>query len=218
MNAPTKSTPRTADDAYRTLHDEIVEGRLKPGVRLREGELAERLGLSRTPVREALQRLESAGLVTHIPHKGAVVRQLDYQSANELYQFREVLEGAAASFAARHMSAPELDAMYEILASEEAVQDQPKDASRLNKIFHRALTHGAHNRYLLDTLDGLGLAMALLGPTTLAIEERMANAVGEHRAILDAIAARDSAKAEEAARAHIRNAHRARLKLLLSEE
>lgn len=207
----------TADDAYQALHDQIVDGRLKPGARLREGEIAEAMGLSRTPVREALRRLESDGLLSHEPHKGAVVRQLDYQAANELYLMREVLEGTAAALAARHMAEAELAAIYDILAAEEAVNDDPKEAARLNKVFHRALCHGAHNRYLLDMLDSLSLAMALLGQTTLSLSDRKENSLVEHRQILDAIAAHDPDTAEAAARAHIRAAHRARLKLLLDE-
>ncbi|MEM9798197.1 MAG: GntR family transcriptional regulator [Pseudomonadota bacterium] len=215
MNAISRA--RTADDAYRLLHDEIVEGVLKPGSRLREGEIAERMGLSRTPIREALQRLEGAGLVSHIPHKGAVVRQLDYQAANELYRLREVLEGTAAGFAALHMSEPELQAVRDIVEAERAAPDA-REAARLNKMFHRALAHGAHNRYLLETLDGLALAQALLGPSTLTGEARRRAAVEEHGDILDAIADRDGARAEEAARAHIRGAQRVRLAMLLADD
>ena len=211
-------TKPSANETYQRLYTSIIDGEFKPGTRLRESDLAEKFGLSRTPVREALRRLESAGLVVHEANKGAIVRQLDYQSANELYLMREVLEGTAAGLAALHISGPELEAAYDILAEEERVGDDDKEASRLNKIFHQAIYNGAHNRYLLEILDGLSVSMALLGQSTLAEEDRKSTALKEHRAILDAIGRRDQKEADALARAHIRAAHRIRLKMILTDE
>ena len=207
----------TADDAYRALHERILTGTLKPGMKLREAEIAESLGLSRTPVREALRRLESDGLIAHEAHKGAVVRQLDYQAISELYQIREVLEGTAAGLAARQISEVELGALEDMLDVQHAARHDAAEASRLNRIFHRTLCHCAHNRYLIEMLDGLDLSMMLLGRSTLGLDERKDAAIEEHRAILAAIAERDAAAAEEAARAHIRAAHRARLRIVLED-
>lgn len=207
----------TAEDAYNALHARIVSGELKPGAKLREVEIAESLGVSRTPIREALHRLESNGLLTHEPHKGAVVKQLDYQSISELYQIREVLEGTGAALAARQISEVEIGALYAMLPLQEAAKDDAQEASRLNRVFHRMYCHGAHNRYLIDMLDGLDLSMALLGRSTLSLDSRKDAAIAEHRAILDAVAAKDSRAAEEAARAHIRAAHAARLTILLED-
>ncbi|WP_208354005.1 GntR family transcriptional regulator [Pseudaestuariivita rosea] len=131
---------------------------------------------------------------------------------------REALEDAAASFTARHISQPELEALYDILEAEKQVIEDPKAASKLNKSFHTALAHAAHNRYLLDALDSLGLAIALLGLTALSLPERKQNALAEHQAILDAITKNDTAGAGEAAKIHIRKSHRARLQLLLETE
>jgi len=208
----------SADDAYRILHDRIVSGELKPGQKMGEVEIAKSLGLSRTPVREAFHRLKSDGLLTHEPNKGAVVRQLDYQSISELYKIREVLEGTAAELAARYISPVELDALYEMLDLQTAAKDDTAEASRLNKIFHRTLCQNARNRYLIDMIDGLDLSMALLGRSTLSLENRKSEAIAEHREILDAMAAQDYGAAQEAAQRHIRSAHAARLKVMIEDQ
>ena len=207
----------TADRAYRALHDRIAEGAIAPGDRLREAALAEEFGLSRTPVREALRRLESDGLLLHEPHRGMVVRTLDHQAVTELYLIRGVLEATAAALAARHASDAEIDTLYEMVDAQEGVAGGA-EAARLNKLFHRALYRGAHNRYLLDMLDGLATSMTLLGRTTLSLPGRAADAHGEHRAIVDALRAHDPDAAERAAREHIHAAHRARLKIMFDDE
>lgn len=204
----------TASDVHAMLHERIVAGTLRPGDRLREAQIAAEMGVSRTPVREALRRLEGDGLVAHEAHKGAVVRQLDYRAVTELYAIREVLEGTSAALAARHMSETEIDALEDIVEAGGRHRDDAREAARLNKVFHTALCTGAHNRYLVKILDQLALAMALLGPTTLGMDARRDAAVAEHRAILAAVRARDAEAAEAAARAHIRAAQRARLKLI----
>ena len=214
---PMAKSRLTADDAYKILHDRILSGELKPGQKMREVELAESLGVSRTPVREAFHRLKSDGLLTQEPNKGAVVRQLDYQSVSELYKIREVLEGTAAALAAKHMSQIELKALYDLLDLQDAAKSDTVEASRLNKIFHRTLCQSARNRYLMDMIGGLDLSMALLGRSTLGLAARQSEAIEEHRAILDAIAAGDEDGAEQAARRHIRSAHAARLTIIMED-
>ena len=205
-------------NAYEALRERILTGAISPGSRLREVELAASLGLSRTPVREALRRLEADGLVEHLPHRGAVVRVLGRQEATELYLMREVLEGTAAEQSARHMSAPEREALRDVLEAERAVTDDPVESARLNLVFHRALAHGAHNRYLIAMLESLAQGLSLLGRTTLGMLGRADAALEEHETILRAVEAGDAASAGEAARAHIRAAHRARLGILMAED
>ena len=207
----------TADRAYRALHDRIAEGKIAPGDRLREAVLAEEFGLSRTPVREALRRLESDGLLVHEPHRGMVVRTLDHQAVTELYLMREVLEGTAAALAARHASDAEIDTLQGMVEAQKGI-DGGAEASRLNKLFHRALYRGAHNRYLIDMLDGLTASMTLLGRTTLSLPDRVHRAQDEHGTIVDALRAHDPEAAERAARAHIQAAHRARLRIMFEDE
>jgi DNA-binding GntR family transcriptional regulator len=203
---------------YADLKELIASGRLKPGSRVREIDLAERLKVSRTPIREALRKLESDGLVAFAPHEGLIVTKLDHQAIIELYAMREVLEGTAARFAARHASEAEVQELNEFVKSE---MDGPLDSDRLmrlNQAMHEALYRAGHNRYLLRSLHSLRDALILLGGTTLAMDARAETAHKEHVAIVTAIAERDPEAAEEAARTHIRNALRARLKLLRETE
>lgn len=211
---------RAPTSAYRGIRDRILSGAIRPGERVREVEVAEALGLSRTPVREAIRRLEQDGLIEHAAHKGAVVRVLDNQSVTELYLVREVLEGTAARLAARHASEAEIEALEELLATQppEVEDRDAAEASRRNAVFHGAIGHAAHNRFLLGAMEGIAGALSLLGPTTLSMPGRIDVAREEHRAILTAIAERDADAAEDAARAHIRAAHRARLRLLYAVE
>lgn len=201
---------------YQRLREAIQAGELKPGERIREIEMATRLEVSRTPVREALRRLEADGLLTFVPYRGMVIAELDHQAVMELYQMREVLEGTAAGLAARHASEAEVTLLRDLIAADPGDGD-PKALARHNRQFHGTLYRAAHNRYLLKTLNVLSDAMALLGMTTLSLTGRSDTARQEHRAIVDAIEAGDQDKAESAARGHIRAAQRARLRLMFED-
>ena len=212
MRPAADSTPSrsSATAAYDLLLATIESGALSPGVRLREAELAERFQISRTPVREALKRLESQGLVVHEAHYGAVVATISDEQIAELYLVREILEGAAAREAASHATPVEIDVLFEMVERDRGLVDQPRELAHTNRIFHARLRNASRNRYLARTLENLRLSLALLSRTTLAYPGRGAEAVDEHEAIVKAIAARQPEAAEEATRAHIRNAYRIR--------
>lgn len=197
-----------------TLRENIRDGRYGPGDRVTELEVAGRLGVSRTPVREAMRRLESEGLLIQLPWRGVVVAELDRAQVLELYAMREVLEGTAARFAAQHADPGELELMRDLLNQEEAAGDDAERAARINRELHAAIYAAARNRYLLSTLSSLGNALALLKGTTFAEPGRTADGLQEHRSIVDAISERNGDIAESAARLHIANARRIRLKLL----
>lgn len=203
--------------AYRQLLDEVSRGDLLPGARLRETELAERLGVSRTPIREAIRQMEADGLVVHVPRHGASIRVLDYSEVMELYEMRAVLEGTAARLAARAASDIELDELM-ALNEELANAPDPQDAYELNRQFHMTLLDAAKNRYLIKSVNALQKTLLILGPSTLLEPERADQAVGEHRDILVALKNRDGAQAEAAMRVHIEAAHRVRLKTLRGRE
>jgi len=198
------------DQAYTFIVEGIQSGRLKPGTRLREIELAEMTGLSRTPVREALSRLQLEGLLTTDAARGLIVTELDYSMTSELYAMREVLEGTAARLAARHASDVEIDFLREINARD-ALLTSPEALAANNRLFHETLYRCAHNRYLVKTLNTLQESMMLLGQTTLATPGRAETSRAEHGAIVEALARRDPDEAEKAARAHIIGAYRIRL-------
>lgn len=210
------SDPLHGNAAYSALLTEIREGRISPGDRLRETELAVRFEISRTPVREAIRQLEADGLVTHLPRIGATVRKLDYSEVMELYEMRLVLETTATRMATRAASEAELAELHSINDDLSNV-GKGAEASRLNRQFHRALLEAAKNRFLIKSMVSLQKAMLILGPTTLAESERYDSALMEHQAILDALYARDSLAAEDAMRVHILAGQRARIRALRSE-
>lgn len=197
--------------AYRRLLDNIRAGTLLPGARLRETEIADMLGISRTPVREAIRQLEADGLVIHLPRQGATIRTLDHAEVIELYEMRAVLEGTAARLTARVASAVELAELMDLNAELSAAGAGPA-AQDLNRQFHRTLMESARNRFLVKAMSALQKTLLILGPTTLAEPGRAAAAVAEHAAVLEALAARDAASAEAAMRAHVESALSARLR------
>lgn len=199
--------------AYDRLLDDIRLGALPPGARLREVELAERLGLSRTPIREAIRRLEADGLVEHLPRQGASLRRLGYAEVMELYEMRAVLEGTAARLAARAASDLELRELVEINAEMTASAD-PTDTARLNRQFHAGLINAAKNRYLKRAIGAMARTLLILGPSTLHDPARSKSAASEHEGLLQALNARDGQTAEVRMRAHIEAAHRIRLRQL----
>ena len=199
-------------DAYQQLISEIRSGTLAPGERLTETELASRLGISRTPVREAIRALEADGLVVHVPRVGASIRKLSYPEVTELYEMRTVLEGTAAGLAARVASEAELAELDAISAEMASCQTDIARLYDLNRQFHRTLLDAARNRFLVDAVAGLEKTMLILGPSTMADTGRAAEAQAEHEAILSALHARDTTQAETLMRAHISAAHRIRLR------
>lgn len=215
MRDPSDATSNLpqGQSAYDRLLEDIRLGALPPGARLREVELAARLGLSRTPVREAIRRLEADGLVEHLPRQGASLRRLSYAEVMELYEMRAVLEGTAARLAARAASDLELRELSEINAEMIASSD-PADISRLNRQFHAALINSAKNRYLKRAIGAMARTLLILGPSTLYDPARSKSAAEEHEVLLQALYARDGVAAETQMRAHIEAAHRIRLRQL----
>lgn len=214
---PGKEGPR-GEHAYQRLVEAIQAGRLRPGARLREVELATWLGSSRTPVREALHRLETEGMIVRDPHRGMIIAEFDPSSISELYEMREAVEGTAAALAARHASDVEIAAMREFVQCERELGEDLVRVTQHNRMFHDAIYRSAHNRYLLKISASLKQSMILLGQTTLSVAGRSKTAIQEHDAIVAAIERRDAKTAEEAARAHIRAAYRARLRLTFTGE
>ena len=202
------------ETTYERLCEEIRSGKLPPGSRLRETEIAERLAVSRTPVREAIRRLEADGLVDHLPRSGAVVRKLEYPELMELYEMRTVLEGTAARLAARAASPVELEELVAINDEMRAAAGRPEAVIGLNRQFHKLLLDAARNRFLLRAMATVENTLLILGTSSMAMPDRAREAVDEHREVLDALLARDGAAAEAAMRRHMERAQFARLRIL----
>lgn len=201
----------SASGAYDLLLGAIEAANLPPGTRLREAELAARFQISRTPVREALKRLELEGLVTHEPHHGAVVSTPEYGQVVELYMMREVLEGTAARLAAQHATEVEIQVLYDMVARDRDLVLDPAALAAANRAFHQQIRNSAGNRYLSRTLETFRVSLALLAGTTLGVPGRGSASIDEHAAIVARIAARDPDGAEASAREHIRSAFRTRI-------
>lgn len=202
--------------AYQTLIRAISRGELRSGARLRENDLVERIGLSRTPVRAALAKLEEQGLVVNVGARGLMVAELDQGAVCELYAMREVLEGTAAKLAARHASDVEISLLREIIERDAALTD-PAALAENNRLFHTTLYRSSHNRYLLRMLRSIHEAMLLLGQTTLATSGRAEVSRREHSELVTALEQRDAEAAERYARQHIGAALKVRLTLMLME-
>ena len=201
-------------DVYHRLIDDIGSGVLRPGDRLREVALAERLAVSRTPIREAIKDLEADGLVEHVPRVGAAIKVLSYAEVVELYEMRAVLEGVAARLAVRAASELELQELVKLNERMVASLDNATQMAQLNRMFHRALFNAAKNRYLLQSVSMVQKTMLVIGPSTLTEVSRASAVIEEHAVLLDALLRRDPVAAELAMVAHIDASHRARLQQL----
>jgi DNA-binding GntR family transcriptional regulator len=199
-----------AQAACSALREAIQNGSLKPGERIREQELSEWLKVSRTPVREALRHLQAEGMI-ETRDGGLAVTSFDLRAVTELYDLRESLEATAAALAASHADPTEIALLQSMMDSQRSSSESGVQA-RLNMEFHEQIYRATHNRFLLRTLLGLRDSLVLLGHTTLALPERAQRAVAEHAEIVNAIAAKDPARASAAARAHIRAGYMERVR------
>jgi DNA-binding GntR family transcriptional regulator len=200
--------------AYHRLHAAIRAGQFRPGDRLREIDVASTLALSRTPVREALRKLESDGIVEHRPRIGAVIRTLSQPEVVELFEMRLVLERTAAQMSAKHAAAAEIDALEDLNTQIMAADQDAQRAAALNQDFHHGLYLSARNRFLLEAGRALNNALMLLGPTTLGDEARIKTVTAQHADIIRAIRAGDQMAAGQAAEAHLQTSLRHRLKVM----
>jgi DNA-binding GntR family transcriptional regulator len=199
-------------DAFYLVLEAIDQGEFRPGDRLVEAELAERFGVSRTPIREALQRLETQGVLAR-DGRSLVVASLNHDQLGELYVVRAELEGLAARLAAQHAAPEEISVLREMLRKDREFIARPDLLARANKRFHRQIHMASHNRYLIQQLDMVHRAMILIATTSLAAEGRGEKALEEHEQIVAAIEARDGDAADFALRQHISRAFETRLKI-----
>ncbi len=202
----------THKDAYLLLLDAIDQGLFRPGDRLVESELAERFGVSRTPIREALQRLETHGVLAR-DGRSLVVSSLDHDQLGELYVVRAELEGLAARLAAQHAAPEEIRVLWEMIEKDRDLVHRPELLSRANKRFHRQIHLASHNRYLIQQLEMVHRTMALVAHSSLVAKGRGEATLEEHGAIVRAIEARDGAAADAAIHEHISRAYETRLRL-----
>lgn len=185
-----------------TIRDAILKGSLKPGERVSEPELAERFGISRTPIREAFRQLESEGYLEVMPRKGAVVASLSERDVVEFYSIKSILEGHAARIAAERMSERDLERLEAINAKLEqiATEGDIKTFFRVHNEFHELFIKASGNDKLTELINQLVLKFNRLRLASLAQPGRMAISVQEHRKIIEAFRSHDGDKAENLVR------------------
>ncbi len=201
----------TPKDAYDLILAAIDSGAFRPGDRLVESDLADRFQVSRTPIREALQRLETQSLLVR-DGRSLIVASLDHNQMAELYAVRAELEALAARLAARHATVEEVRVLEGLVEEDRQLLGDPDALARANRRFHEQVHLASHNRYLVQQLDLVHRSMALMATTSLAVEGRGAVALDEHSAIVAAIKAGDGDAADAALRAHISSAYETRLR------
>ena len=204
----------TPTPIYQKLLAAIENGDLRPGDRLLETDLAQRFGVSRTPIREAIRRLETDGLVAHKPRVGAMIRVLAQQEIVELYEMRIVLEATAAQMATKHASKAEIHTLKTLNAQMMQVATDPYKVAMLNRKFHGCILSAARNRFLAQSHNSLSHALVLLGKTTLESSERVKDVVSQHDAIVEALKSGQPETADKIMRTHMEASLEHRLKAL----
>jgi DNA-binding GntR family transcriptional regulator len=190
--------------AYLLIRDRIITLKLAPGSVIEETRLREDLGLGRTPIREALQRLAHENLVTFVPHRGTFVCDINLTDLHRLTELRVELEGYAARLAAERASARDRAVMEALMAELDGIDEADVDnLMRLDQRIHRQVYQATRNAFLQATLEetfNLSLRIWFLG---LDRGVRLKQAVEEHRQLLQAIVSHDGEKAESVMRRHV---------------
>lgn len=192
------------------IRNAIASGRMRSGERLMEIQLAEDLGISRTPVREAIRKLEMEGFVVMIPRRGTYVADISLKDITEIYEIRLSLDMLAASLAAERIDAAELEEMdRQLLLTGEYIKkmDMPKVVA-CDSVFHDVLYRAARNERLVSIINNLRDQLTNIRGRSMSQPGRLQDMLKEHRALLDAIASRDPEAAANAARIHIENAEK----------
>lgn len=185
-----------------TIRDAIMTGILKPGEKVAEPELAERFGISRTPIREAFRQLESEGYLTVIPRKGAVVASFSQKDVEEFYAIKSILEGYAARRACEYLTTREIDKLQTINDKLRHLADESdiKHFFKIHNDFHELFIKAANNEKLHDQILNLVNKFQRLRFASLSLPGRMRISVQEHDKIIEAFRRRDADLAEQLVR------------------
>ncbi len=198
MKKPMEKHLTLREKILENIRDAIVAGTLKAGSRVSEPELAERYGISRTPIREAFRQLESEGYLTVIPRRGAVVSEFSPRDVEEFYAIKSIMEGYAARRACENLSEKDLDRLQAIndKLAELAKTGDIKNFFKVHNGFHELFIKAADNEKLRELIAGLVTKFQRLRFTSLSLPGRMAISVQEHEKIIDAFRKKDADLAE----------------------
>lgn len=204
----------SSERVYRTLRGDILEGKLMPGTRLVELDLAAHFGSSRTPVREALTRLTAEGLVAQDGIRGTVVRQLDATEAEEIYVLREAIDGLAGRLAAPRVNSDDVTQLRLLVDAQRAciAEGDWMGLMRANRRFHEVIYRATGSRNLTEVAINLHDRVRAFSLRCFASGDRAQSEIDEHIAIADALAAHDAVAAQLASQEHVvqTRAHHAR--------
>ena len=195
------------DVVFQTLRQAILKGELKPGERLMEIQLAQKLGVSRTPVREAIRKLELEGLVLMIPRKGAEVAEITIKDLEDVLEVRAALEELAVCDACENITEEQILALKEAADNFQAAleSDDLVKCAETDMAFHEIIYSATNNKRLLQILNNLREQMYRYRMEYVKDIRQRSNLVEEHRELLDAISSRDSIKAKELMKTHLLN-------------
>ncbi len=208
MSPRTTSLGQTKTQAaYSAIRADIEAGVFAPGMRLLVGVLQERLGVSPTPVREALRMLQADGLVTNLPHQGMTVTTYAASDVEEVYRLREVVEPIASELVAQKTDPEVIAALQSLHESfKQAVnENRQTEANDLNAQWHRLLIESSGSRLVEEFCNRLSVVLPLKG---LWLSSRAQDSVNEHQKVLDAIIAGDPEAARDAMHQHLCRGHR----------
>lgn len=201
-----------ADEVAQEVRDRILSGRYAPGMRLRQEELAADMGVSRTPIREAMRTLEREGLVISERHGGVSVTPRDPGTLVSAYELREVLDGLAARLAAGTVDDELRERLNSELFQQQGILDGEWSADEwtsANTSFHSAIMSAGNNPYLLTLVPFVAMTSQVFRPMSVLGRDRAEQAYLEHKGIAEAVLAGDAPRAESLARRHIRGTRRA---------
>jgi DNA-binding GntR family transcriptional regulator len=192
------------------LRKAIMDGSFEPGDRLVETSIAEGMGVSRTPVREAFRQLEIEGLAENVPRKGTIVKGISKRDILEIYEIREVLEGLAFRLACSNISEERILELKEMLLKmEKSIDDNDiKEYWRLHGEFHNTIMYFSNNQRLIDQMKQIYEYLSKLRNFTLVMNKRRIIAMEEHKALIKAFENKDEILAEQIGREHTLNAKR----------
>lgn len=201
---------------FESLREAIINGTLRPGERLMELQLAEQMGVSRTPVREAIRKLELEGFVVMVPRKGAYVSDISVKDVVDIFEVRAALEGLAAGLAAERITEDELDELEKCLfeISEVSSKQEIGAVAKVDTQFHEILYRASRNQRLTSIITHLQEQIQRFRSTSLALPGRTKDAVEEHKKIVEAVSERNVELAQALAREHIENAEQSFLRAL----
>ena len=207
-----------------SLRDAIRKGILKPGQRIMEIKLAEELGVSRTPVREAIRKLELEGYVVMMPRRGTYVADMSIRDINEIFEIRTALESLSNGLAAEHITEDELEHLQRLLVVIggyiKEYEDGPVCEAAMDKIvktdieFHDLLYHAARNNRLVGIISNLRDQLTRFRTLSMSYPGRLEATLDEHREIVETIANGDGRAARKAAVHHMENSEKTLLKAM----